>query len=43
MWVKPNSSHNYAVEKCVNLLNVMSLVESTKGELQKLRNDGWDS
>ncbi|XP_048603386.1 uncharacterized protein LOC125581636 [Brassica napus] len=26
-----------------DILNVMSLVESTKRELQKLRDDGWDS
>ncbi|KAG7560310.1 Zinc finger TTF-type [Arabidopsis thaliana x Arabidopsis arenosa] len=31
------------LRKDQDILNAMSLVESTKGELQKLRDDGWDS
>ena len=30
-------------QKDQDILNAMSLVESTKRELQKLRDDGWDS
>ncbi|RID62925.1 hypothetical protein BRARA_E01964 [Brassica rapa] len=42
--LKYTGEHNEAIsKKDQDILNAMSLVESIKRELQKLRDDGWDS